>query len=275
MYDYVHDISARPTPFSRYTAKALWTRQHLSRQMLKYHLDQETDLASRRFEMIESTVEWIDSELTLSGKNICDLGCGPGLYTERFSALGATVTGVDFSENSLSYARKNSEHSVCYIHADYLEDELPSGFDAITLIYTDLCVLSPDQRARLLGKMREMLNPSGTIVIDVAGVGLLGGKQEVTLIEDKLMGGFWSEGDYVGIQKSFVYEDLHLSLDRYVIIEPNEIWQIYNWFQHYTPQMIEKELSDAGFSVVKITSDLTGAPINSNGEYIGVIASKS
>lgn len=123
--------------------------------------------------------------------------------------------------------------------------------------------------------MREMLNPSGTIVIDVAGVGLLGGKQEVTLIEDKLMGGFWSEGDYVGIQKSFVYEDLYLSLDRYVIIEPNEIWQIYNWFQHYTPQMIEKELSDAGFSVVKITSDITGAPINSNGEYIGVLASKS
>ncbi|MCU7929782.1 MAG: class I SAM-dependent methyltransferase [Candidatus Thiodiazotropha sp. (ex Codakia rugifera)] len=275
MYDFVHDISTRPTPFSRYTAKALWTRPHLSRQMLKYHLDQETDLASRRFEMIESTVEWIDSELTLSGKNICDLGCGPGLYTERFSALGARVTGVDFSENSLSYARKHSEHSVCYIHADYLEDELPSGFDAITLIYTDLCVLSPDQRARLLGKMRKMLNPSGTIVIDVAGVGLLVGKQEVTLIEDKLMGGFWSEGDYVGIQKSFIYEDLHLSLDRYVIIEPNEIWQVYNWFQHYTSQMIVKELSDAGFTVVKITSDLTGAPINSNVEFIGVIARKS
>ncbi|MEW8167711.1 MAG: methyltransferase domain-containing protein [Candidatus Thiodiazotropha endolucinida] len=29
---------------------------------------------------------------------MCDLGCGPGLYTKRFFAQGAEVTGIDFSE---------------------------------------------------------------------------------------------------------------------------------------------------------------------------------
>ena len=272
MYDFIHDISVRPAPFSRYTAKELWTRPYLSHQMLEFHLNQDTDLASRRFEVIDDVVGWIDSQLQLQGKSVCDLGCGPGLYAQRFSDLGAKVTGVDFSHNSLEYAKSHSDSSIRYIHADYLLDDLPTGFDVITLIYTDLCVLSPDQRATLLGKMRKMLNPGGHIVLDVAGPGLLHGRQEITLIEDRLMGGFWAAGDYVGIQKSFVYEELLLALDRYVIVEPNETWEIYNWFQHFTPQMIREELGESGFAVVNMAGDLAGKPLTGDGELIGVIA---
>ena len=53
MYDVLSDFAVRPEPFSRYTAKELWTRPHLARQMLNYHLSQETDLASRRIDTIE------------------------------------------------------------------------------------------------------------------------------------------------------------------------------------------------------------------------------
>ena len=96
MYDLIKDLSQRPEPFSHYTAMELWTRPHLARQMLDFHLNQETGLASHRFETIEEIVNWIDSQLNLSGKRLCDLGCGPGLYTRRFAACGANVTGVDF-----------------------------------------------------------------------------------------------------------------------------------------------------------------------------------
>ncbi|MES9853939.1 MAG: class I SAM-dependent methyltransferase [Candidatus Thiodiazotropha sp. L084R] len=274
MYDFIHDISARPEPFSRYTAKRLWTSPYLSQQMLDFHLSQESDLASLRFKQVDRVVEWIDSQLTLSGKRLCDLGCGPGLYTTRFAALGANVTGVDFSKYSLDYARANSNQAIHYIQADYLYDELPSGFDLITLIYTDLCVLSPDQRSRLLGRMREMLNPGGQIVFDVAGMGLLKNRQEVTLIEEKLMNGFWAKGEYVGIQKTFVYHEQSLTLDRYVIIEPNETWQIYNWYQHYTPQIIEAELRKSDFVISGMVGDMTGAPLITDGDFIAVIASK-
>lgn len=272
MYEFIHDISLRPVAFSRYTAKELWTRPHLSRQMLEFHLNQETDLASRRFEIIDSVVGWIDAQLKLSGKSLCDLGCGPGLYAQRFAARGARVTGVDFSEYTLNYARSNTDRAIRYIHADYLADDLPSGFDVITLIYTDLCVLSPEQRATLLDRMRKLLNPGGHIVLDVAGPGLLKARQEVTLIEDQLMGGFWAEGDYVGIQKSFIYQEQLLALDRYIIVEPDETWQVYNWFQHYTPETIEEELRESGFAVVNLAGDLTGAPLRADGELIGIIA---
>lgn len=272
MYDFIHDVALRPAPFSRYTAKDLWTKPHLSRQMLDYHLNQDTDLASRRFEVIDLVVGWIDGQLNLFGKSLCDLGCGPGLYTERFSAQGAGVTGVDFSEYAIEYARSQSNGDVRYLHADYLNDSLPSGFDVIALIYTDLCVLSPEQRSILLNRMRTMLNPGGHIVLDVAGLGLFKTRQEVTLIEDRLMGGFWAEGDYVGIQKSFLYEDHLLALDRYIIVEPEITWQIYNWFQHYSPQMIEEELRESGFVVVEMAGDLTGKSLSIDSDLLGIIA---
>ena len=112
MYELLKDISQRPEPFSRYTAMELWTRPHLARQMLHFHLNQDTDLASRRIETIDRIVDWIDSSLHLSGKRVCDLGCGPGLYTERFASKGAEVTGVDFFDDSLTTpARKSAgEH---------------------------------------------------------------------------------------------------------------------------------------------------------------------
>jgi hypothetical protein len=61
MYELLQDIAQRPEPFSRYTAMELWTRPHLARQMLSFHLNQETDLASNRFEIIDQVVNWIDS----------------------------------------------------------------------------------------------------------------------------------------------------------------------------------------------------------------------
>jgi SAM-dependent methyltransferase len=276
MYELLTDIARRPEPFSRYTAMELWTRPHLAQQMLSFHLNQETDLASRRFEIIDQVVDWIDSQLRLSGKCVCDLGCGPGLYAQRFANKGAAVTGVDFSAHSLEYAdlkAKESDQSIRYIHADYLSDDLPTGFDIVTLIYTDLCALSPQQRTILLGRMREMLNPDGQIVFDVAGMGLLTGKEECTLLEDRLMGGFWADGDYVGIQRTFVYSKENLSLDRYLIIEPNETWQIFNWMQYFTPESLQAELRRAGFEVVKMAGELTGKQLQTDGDFIGVIAS--
>ena len=276
MYELLQDISRRPQPFSRYTAKALWTRPHLARQMLQYHLNQESELASRRFETIDQIVSWIDSQLGLSGKRVCDLGCGPGLYTQRFAARGADVNGVDFSAHSLEYARlkaKENKQSISYTQADYLSDDLPVGFDIVTLIYTDYSVLSPTQRASLLGRIRKMLKPGGRLVMDVAGMGSLANKEECTLIESNLMSGFWAEGDYVGIQRSFVYPDECLSVDRYVIVEPAGTWQVFNWFQYFTPAGLQKELGSAGFAVERMFGGLRGEPLQDDGDFIGVIAS--
>lgn len=277
MYKTLHDFTQRPAPHSRFTVKELWTRPHLARQMLRFHLDQSTELASRPLTAIDSIVEWLDRKISLEGKKLCDLGCGPGLYASRFAERGAIVTGVDFSRHSLDYAVAEATRTgkpIRYLHADYLTDRLPTGFDVVTLIYYDYCALSSDQRKSLLAKIHDMLKPGGKVVLDVVGMGSFAAKHEETIVESNLLGGFWAEGDYVGMQRTILYPDEALSLDRVLIIEPTESWQIFNWFQYYTPERLSEELGAAGFKIDTIMGSLAGAPLADNGESMGVIATR-
>jgi hypothetical protein len=119
-----------------------------------------------------------------------------------------------------------------------------------------------------------MLSPGGHLVIDVAGVAGLKDKSETTIVAEQLMHGFWAAGDYVGMQRSYIYQEECLSLDRYLIIEPNQSWEIFNWFQHFTPESIESELNQAGFEVERMTESLTGMELKPDSEVIGIIARK-
>ena len=75
--------------------------------MLEYHLNESIDVASRNKSFIEKSVGWMTSYFDVDNNTeIADFGCGPGLYTSRLAERGANVTGLDFSKNSLDYAKK-------------------------------------------------------------------------------------------------------------------------------------------------------------------------
>ena len=274
-YEMLRALAQRPGPFSVSTIRELWTRPHLAAQMLEHHLSQESEHSSRPLPLIENTVEWIDRQLDLTGKRVIDLGCGPGLYARRMAQRGARVTGVDFSANSIDYALTRDTNNVEYLVADYLEDELPSGFDIAVLIYCDYCAMSPANRNRLLGRVHDLLNPGGHFVLDLNGPGAFEAVADNVLIEERMMGGFFAPGDYVGIHKTDVYEDEWLSLDRFLVIEPDECWQLFNWMQYYTPESATAELAEGGFMVNAITGGLDGAPLEDDSKILGVIAEKS
>jgi len=255
MYDQLKEIHQRPKAFSVYTVDALWTRPHLAAQMLQTHLNQGTPLASRPFAAIDRFVSWLDETFSLKGKAVCDLGCGPGLYAERYAERGATVSGLDFSANSIEYAKNSASGknvTVAYIVANYLSDPLPQNQDLITLIYCDLCPLSPDQRQTLLGKVRKSLRPNGIFVFDVASMKAFEAKTNNTAFGHNYMDGFWSEKDYFAFHNAYRYEDQNISLDHFVIIEEHDTWEIYNWMQYYTPESIASELKANGFELVDI-----------------------
>ena len=167
---------------------------------------------------------------------------------------GARVTGVDFSANSIDYARTRDMHNVEYRVADYLEDDLPTGFDIAVLIYCDYCVLSPADRLRLLGRISDLLAPGGHLVLDLNGPGAFDAVGNHLEIEERLWDDFFAAGDYVGVHKTDVYADECLSLDRFVVIEPGECWQLFNWTQYYTPESAVAELAEA---VAAIEADRT------------------
>lgn len=275
MYERLIDLVERPAPFSVYTALELWTDEYVSARMLECHLDPASDLASRRPDAIDSIVGWMESRLGLSGKAVCDLGCGPGLYAERMAMHGARVTGVDFSTRSLAHARHSAEKkrlTISYLQGDYLKDKLPAQQDIVTLIYGDYCVLSPQQRQTLLKRIHAMLKPGGRLVFDVFSRPQFGQCTEEFHFERRLMNGFWAEGDYFGFRATYLYRDLHLSLDRYLIIEPARTRHIYNWMQYFAPTEIKAELVEAGFTLEKIFDLSTGGHWIERAAPFGVLA---
>ncbi len=77
--------------------------------MLKHHLNESIEMSARNRKFIKFSLKWIISRFKVgTGVKIADFGCGPGLYTIGLAEQGAVVIGIDFSENSLRYARKTA-----------------------------------------------------------------------------------------------------------------------------------------------------------------------
>lgn len=275
MYDTLSCLLTRPVPFSTSTIETLWTDPHLAREMLRLHLDGECDLASRRTATIEAFVGWLDARLHLAGRALTDLGCGPGLYAERYARRGAKVTGLDFSLSSIVHARDAARAaglSIDYRVADYLKADLPARQDLVTLIYGDFGALAPASRRRLLDSVRQSLAPGGRFVLDVFSTGMLAALSEDAVCEKRLMDGFWAEGDYVGFKVRFVYPDIAVGVERYLIVTPERTFAIDNWLQYYTPDSIAAELSAAGFNDVEIAGIATGGAWDGSASAFAVIA---
>jgi SAM-dependent methyltransferase len=243
--------------------------------MLRYHLDPNTDLASRKPEKMYASVAWLDRLLRLRGKRVCDLGCGPGLYTTRFADLGAEVTGIDFSEVSLAHAKAEADKAskqITYLQTDYTNTRLPTETDLFTLIFCDFCVLSPLQRRALLHEIHAALKPGGYFALDVQSMRGFELYEEGDLIELNLMGGFWSPNDYLGMKKSFKYPSQKVSLDRYLIIEHDNQREIFNWLQYFSRASLEIELRSAGFEPEETAGSLAGDPLLEDSDVIAIVA---
>jgi cyclopropane fatty-acyl-phospholipid synthase-like methyltransferase len=278
MFDQLKEINSRPEPFQFYTAEELWTNEHTAKQMLTYHLNEEIDISSRNKEFIEKSVDWMTKRFNVShGTTIADFGCGPGLYSYRLAEKGARVTGIDFSKNSIGYAKKAAQKKgleIKYITQNYLDFETKDRFDLIIMIFCDFCALSPEQRKKMLKKFQTLLKPDGSLLLDVHSLNLFNEKEETAVYELNQLNGFWSPDDYYGFVNSFKYEKEKVSLDKYTIIETSRSRIIYNWLQYFNKDSLIKEFEENGLKIVEFYSDVAGAEFTNDSPDIAVEAKK-
>jgi SAM-dependent methyltransferase len=151
--------------------KIPWHDPAFSGRMLREHLSQEHDRASRRFETIEKHVSWIHSSvLGGSAARVLDLGCGPGFYAARLARLGHTCVGIDISPASISHARLEAEREALaceYRLEDLCDADLGSNFDCALLIFGELNAFPARQAETILTKARHALSASGVLVLEV------------------------------------------------------------------------------------------------------------
>jgi SAM-dependent methyltransferase len=275
-YGKLESLMVRPKPFEFYTADVLWTDPHIATQMLKSHLDQDTDAASRRLGFVDRSVEWMRSHFGIGpGIRIADFGCGPGLYATRLAASDADVTGIDFSRGSLRYARESADSgglTVDFVHADYLEFESKKRFDLIIMIYCDFCALSPAQRSSLLGIFAHHLESGGAVFLDVCSEAAYGGLEEKSSWVYSRGGGFWSAEDYFEFLVTHKYDSERVVLDRYAVVTPSRDFTIYNWLQFYDRERLVDEFGRNGFRIESCYANVAGDPYSPDGPEIAVVA---
>jgi ubiquinone/menaquinone biosynthesis C-methylase UbiE len=269
-------LQIRPKLYEPSTAK-FWDDDHISKGMLEAHLNPNWDAATRNHEFVEKSVAWMNEcanpkEYT----KLLDIGCGPGIYAEKFYKSGYMVTGMDFSRRSIDYAIENAKRNnfdIRYIYQNYLEMDFLNEYDIITLIYCDFGALSTMDRQKLLNNVYKALKPNGTFVVDVFATNFNKFKEEEHhwSYHD---GGYWSEKPHACFESFYRYDEDNTLLDQYVVLTKEDT-NCYNIWNHmFTTDELKKDFLDAGFSEIQFFGDVAGNNYSENGDVICVKAKK-
>lgn len=242
-----------------------WHEPGFSERMLREHLTQDHDHASRRFETIDRHVAWIHNDL-LSARptRILDLGCGPGLYTSRLAQLGHECLGVDYSPASIAYAVEQAEShrlSCTYVHQDMRTAEYGDGFSLVMLINGELInIFSPADARRILAKAHRALAEGGLLLLEpftFAGVQSLG---EAGRTWDSAPEGLFSPRPHLLLHEGFWDPASRTTTVRYYVVESasGQVTRHAQSFQAYTDEDYRSLLTESGLGTIEFVPSLTG-----------------
>jgi hypothetical protein len=142
------------------------------------------------------------------------------------------------------------------------------------MIMCDFCALSPIQRKQMLSKFYTIMEPGGSVLLDVYSLKAFYQREETAMYEANLLNGFWSPNKYYGFLNTFKYEKEKVVLDKYTLIEADRTRTVYNWLQYFSPEVLEREFAECGFTIEKLYSDVAGTPYDPQAIEFAVVAKK-
>lgn len=278
--DIISDSMTNPDP--RAYEVIPWNDPGFSRRMLKEHLNQDHDLASRRSSVIDAHVRWIH-ETILRGApgRILELGCGPGLYTSRLASLGHACTGIDFSPASIEYAREEAGKQgldCTYTLGDLRTAEHGDGYDLVMFIFGDINTL-PRKDARLVfEKIHASLKSGGAILLEpiletvIENIGVA----QPSWYACGEGGGLFSDEPHIVLQKHFWFGDeRNTTIVFYVVGADGAVARHANTFRAYSESEYRELLDSCGFGDVRFHGPLAGQTGPHCGDYTAITASKA
>ena len=241
-----------------------WSEPGFSRRMLREHLSQLHDAASRRSETIDAQVNWISALLTQASARILDLGCGPGLYTSRLAQLGHECVGIDYSPASIVHAREVAGEGglrCTYIEEDLRLADFGEGYDLVMLISGELNVFSPPSARTILNKARAALKPAGRLLLEVHPFGVIQKRGHRVSSWYGSQSGLFSELPHLCLQQHAWDETIQAASVRYIVIDATsgDVTVYGQTFQAYSEDDYELLLEECGFVLGEVTTSMTGA----------------
>lgn len=237
--------------------KIPWNEPEFSRRMLKEHLSQDHDLASRRREFIDKQVAWIDERFGKGpGTRLLDLGCGPGFYVERFALLEYDCLGIDFGPASIAYAKEHFGKNAQFQEADIRVADFGEGYDLVTMIYGEFNVFSEEDASAILAKAFAALRHGGRILIESQAADSVRRYAEASPTWYRVgpeAAGLFSEDPHLVLVESRWFAESRTSLQHYHVILADGGAATYRIVtKTWTDDEMEQLLLDAGF--VEVTA---------------------
>lgn len=264
-------IKKKPGLFER-SDHNIWTDPYIQQQILKKHLDLQSDVASRKQESVLKIVNFVLKH-SKPESHLLDLGCGPGLYTSLFAKENYIVTGIDFNKASIEYARRKQDGSK-YILNDYINNYPEGKYDTIIMIYCDMGTHSDSDRDRLLDNIYRSLTDDGIFIFDVFSEGILNDRQENQSWEYAPHGGFWNESEYLLLNQTFHYPKNKAFAYQYNLILEETIKHFIIWERYYSEKEITDVLKKVGFREISIYKKLLGKNNFTSSNEIFIVAKK-
>jgi len=259
--------------------KIPWHEPGFSRRMLREHLSQEHDLASRRFGILDEHVRWIHEHvLRQRPARILDLGCGPGFYASRLAKLGHSCVGIDYSPASIEYAREQAvqrQLDCTYVQGDVRTADFGAGFDLVMMVFGELNVFRPSDARTILEKARRALARDGVLLLEPHRFGTVErvGRQGPSWHGAE--SGLFSDTPHLWLEESFWDAESCTAIQRFYVIDAatGEMTQHGQTIQAYTDEQYRNLLTDCGFESVELLGSL-GTPKEAGQDHLMAIVAR-
>ncbi len=160
--DWLRQAMATPLPYHDASFSA---------RVLRLHLDQTSDQASRRQAFIVEQVEWLNTKFSGTIGSVLHPMCGPGLFGQAFEAEGTTRSyhGCDIGPAAIQHARTHRfKRGFSYCLRDALTGCFCSEPHQLALLTYEALNAFPSEAAQnLLCRVADALLPGGIVYAEV------------------------------------------------------------------------------------------------------------
>ncbi len=258
-----------------------WHRKDFSERILKEHLSQEHDMASRNLELIKKQVDWIHTVvLKEKTSKILDLCCGPGLYANMMSKYGHRCRGIDFSPSAIEYAHITKIELMLdceYLLSDIRHVDYGKDFDLAMLLYGEFNTKTKDEASGILKNINSSLKEGGLALLELFSYDIieeLGAFQPTWSSE--IDSSFSAKPHIILKDYEWVHNDAY-SVCRYHIIhsENQQVEVFTERLQAYTYGQYEELMAKNGFSIVSKLPALANEKDSTGLNLFGLLVKKT
>ncbi len=276
----ISDIANRQIPPDPWVEgeKIPWDHPEFSKRMLKEHLSQEHNAASRRTEIVHQQVDYIEGLLNgKKGARALDLACGPGLHSHELARRGHEALGIDFSPASIECAKSTaSDESLnCeFVHEDIRAAEYGDGFDLAMLLFGEMNVFSIADFRVILRKSRSALVDGGVLLLEPHEPGVIRANFELSPTWTAHESGLFSDSPHLLLEEGFWHNDVQMAVKRWYVIdsESGDVTLYSQTVLDYSRFDLAHLVEAEGFTVSEAPRDWPGGNEDQPAQFYPLVA---